>query len=244
MEDGGQMFKEYRSFIPNTSAKTFKDCLMGNPTGEIRDEKVVEVSNFEKPFDEWMNKTLIVRVIGLSTLVKLDKLFSVGEGMKVDLKYVGGLYMLVLFESFEGMVFFKDVNSNAKVWFSWIKVWVGQALPFERIAWLKITGVPIHLLDSEVFDSVGRFYGKVVHASSMSYEATDLTFDLVGVLVWEGDRINDSVSLRWKDRKFKVWVTEEQGDWVSDYMCTPDSWDKKDTIFDDLEQSFSARDGD
>ncbi|KAJ0809238.1 putative RNA recognition motif domain, nucleotide-binding alpha-beta plait domain superfamily [Helianthus annuus] len=75
---------------------------------------------------------------------------------------------------------------------------------------------PDPLLDNEVLDSVGRLFGKVVHASSLSYDSSDLSYDLVGIFVGDGGRINDSVTLKWKDRKFVVWVHEETDDWVPD----------------------------
>ncbi|MFS7955929.1 hypothetical protein Hanom_Chr07g00648531 [Helianthus anomalus] len=153
-------------------------------------------------------------VADLKTLVKLDKLNKEANGPIIRLKYVGGLYMLLVFENKEELI--KDYNLNFKVWFSWSEVWKGQSLSFERVAWLKITGVPLHLMDNEVFDLVGRLFGKVVHASALNFEDKDLAFDLIGVLVDDGNPIRDSVTLMWKEKKFKVWVVEELGDWVPD----------------------------
>ncbi|KAJ0948554.1 hypothetical protein HanRHA438_Chr01g0028571 [Helianthus annuus] len=174
-----------------------------------------------------VGQSLIVRTSDLPTVVKLDKLLAKCEGIKVGLKYVGGLYMLLCFESLEELFSFKDSNPYVNDWFSWMEIWNGQALPFERIAWLKITGVPLHLLDNEVFDSVGRLFGKVVHTSSLSMDSNDLTYDLVGVLVGDGCRISDSVMLKWKDRKFMVWVNEETGDWVPDCLMADEGWEER-----------------
>ncbi|KAM0026322.1 hypothetical protein Hdeb2414_s0020g00556941 [Helianthus debilis subsp. tardiflorus] len=190
-------------------------------------KKVVEVSGFVKPFEEWYNRSLIVRTHDLKTLVKLDKLLKSHDGPKVSLKYVGGLHMLLIFEDLEEMLQFKDFDLIVKVWFSWLEIWKGQSLHFERIAWLKIMGVPLHLVDIEIFDSVGRIFGKVVHASMMSKDVNDLTFDLVGDLVGDGERINRSVMLKWNDKKFKIWVSEELGDWVPDCTNDVEDWEEK-----------------
>ncbi|MFS7911350.1 hypothetical protein Hanom_Chr02g00117071 [Helianthus anomalus] len=144
-------------------------------------------------------------------MVKLDKIIMEAGGLKIRLKY----------ELYE----FRDFNPNLKVQFSWIEVWKGLSLPYERISWSKNSGVPLHLMDNEVFDSVGRLSGKVVHAPSLTCEDKDLTFDLIGVLVRDDDRICDSVTLKWKDKKFKVWVDEELGDWVPDCISDEDSWE-------------------
>ncbi|MFS7923165.1 hypothetical protein Hanom_Chr03g00257461 [Helianthus anomalus] len=50
-------------------------------------------------------------------------------------------------------------------WFNSVDIWKGQSVAFERIAWLNIHGVPLHLSGNEIFDSVGRCFGKVIHTS-------------------------------------------------------------------------------
>ncbi|KAF5795990.1 hypothetical protein HanXRQr2_Chr08g0346091 [Helianthus annuus] len=180
----------------NPLGTAYRDSLVGSLKKCSVEEKVLEISEFVKPNVEWINKSLIVRTADLSTLIKLDKLLASVVGVNVDFIYVGGFYLIFIFDSKEELFYFKDEVPMVKSWFPWMEVWNGQSLPFERIAWLKITGVPLHLLHNEVFDSVGRMYGKIVHASGMCKESYDLTYDLVGVLVGEGTVINDSVMLR------------------------------------------------
>ncbi|KAJ0623049.1 hypothetical protein HanIR_Chr01g0027451 [Helianthus annuus] len=105
---------------------------MGSSKDVRREEKLVEVSSYVKPFESWVGKSLMVRTSDLPTLVKLDKLLESCDGPKVDIKYVGGLYLLLCFKSSEEMKSFIDFNPNVKVWFSWLEIWNGQALPFER----------------------------------------------------------------------------------------------------------------
>ncbi|MFS7961430.1 hypothetical protein Hanom_Chr08g00714921 [Helianthus anomalus] len=61
----------------------------------------------------------------------------------------------------------------------------------------------------------------------MTNEEKDPSFDLVGVLVGDGEKICNSVTLKWNDRKFKIWVDETMGEWVPDCISDGDSWDKK-----------------
>ncbi|KAM0064932.1 putative RNA recognition motif domain, nucleotide-binding alpha-beta plait domain superfamily [Helianthus debilis subsp. tardiflorus] len=190
----------------NPLGTAYMDSLVGGLKNCSAEEKVLEISDFVKPNVGWIDKSFIVRTADLSTLVKLDKLLSSLEGVKVDFKYVG--------------------VTIAKSWFPWMEVWNGQSLPYKRIAWLKITGVPLHLLDNEVYDSVNRMYDKVVHASTLSKVSCDLTYDLVGVLVGEGTTINDSVTLSWKNKRYRVRVSEERGDWVPDCLASKESWEE------------------
>ncbi|MFS7985253.1 hypothetical protein Hanom_Chr11g00996321 [Helianthus anomalus] len=217
---GGRQYQPFSSFIPIPLGTSYKDTLVGNPKSEKLEEKVVDISIFVKPFEGWVNKSLFVRTTDLSTLVKLDKLLANSDGIKVEFKYVGGLYMLLTFTSTKEMI--------------------GQDLPFERIAWLKITRVPLHLLDNEVFDLVGRMFGKVVHASSLSKDSNNVTFDLVGVLRGDGERICKSVTLNWKDRKYKVWVSEELGDWVPNCLSNVDVWEETSVSVEDCGDDGSS----
>ncbi|KAJ0591900.1 hypothetical protein HanHA300_Chr03g0078671 [Helianthus annuus] len=210
----------------------YRDSLLGNPC-KLPKREDGGVSEFVKPLGDSFINSLIVRCKDLSTLVKLDRILLLDGGPKVSLKYVGGLYMLLIFESKFELLAFKDHNSNVSSWFSWVDVWNGQTLPFERVAWLKITGVQLHLLDNKVFDSVGRLFGKVVHASRISKKDKDLSFDLVGVLVGEGDKICQPITLKWKGRRFRVWVNEELDDWISDSINEVSDWvDKIDEVDD------------
>ncbi|MFS7928892.1 hypothetical protein Hanom_Chr04g00326141 [Helianthus anomalus] len=60
---------------------------------------------------------------------------------------------------------------------------------------MRVLGVPIHLSDNKVFDSIAGLYGKIVHGSSVSAEDGNLSFSWIGILVGEGDRIHDHVSM-------------------------------------------------
>ncbi|KAJ0851033.1 putative RNA recognition motif domain, nucleotide-binding alpha-beta plait domain superfamily [Helianthus annuus] len=216
---GGQA-QGNRPFVPNPLGTAYRDSLLGASKMSVPEDLMVEVSSFVKPEEDWFDRSLIARAANLQSLVKLDYLL---KDHKVSLKYVGGLYMLLIFDGSEEAVRFKEHNPGVKVWFSWLEVWKGQALPFERITWLKIMGVPLHLVNVEVFDSIGRLFGKVVHTSKMSNEVKDLTYDLVGVLVRDGEKICKLVTLKWNDMKFKIWVDEEKEDWVPDCIGVGDS---------------------
>ncbi|KAJ0569677.1 putative RNA recognition motif domain, nucleotide-binding alpha-beta plait domain superfamily [Helianthus annuus] len=232
----GNQFKPNMPFYPNPLGTAYRDTLVGSSKVSNIEELMVEVSSFVKPEEEWPEKSLIVRTVDLKTLNMLDKLLESVGGPKVLIKYVGGLYLLLIFDCSDDMERFKNDISGVNDWFSWLEVWKGQTLPFERIAWLKITGVPLHLMDVEVFDSVGRLFGKVVQASSLSKEANDLTFDLIGVLVGDGGRIVKSVTLKWKDKKFKVWVEEELGEWVPGCIFNIDAREDKGDVCGEMDE--------
>ncbi|KAF5804385.1 hypothetical protein HanRHA438_Chr05g0205911 [Helianthus annuus] len=112
-----------------------------------------------------------------------------------------------------------DFLLNQEVWKRWFSdMWEGQTLPYERVAWLKLFGVPLHLADNSVFNNIAKEFGVIVQPAQLSIDDGDLSFAGVGVLVGDGKVINESVSLVWKNRKFKVWIVEDNDVWIPDCM--------------------------
>ncbi|KAJ0765803.1 hypothetical protein HanPI659440_Chr08g0307801 [Helianthus annuus] len=133
-------------------------------------------------------------------------------------QYVGGMYVLVSFSRVEEVERFLVLSKEKGEMFHSTEKWIGQSLPFERIAWLKVQGIPLHLLDNSVINQVGERFGKIVHGDLHDDKDADLSFDYVGVPVAEGKRIQEEVVLQWKGRRFRVWVEEEIGNCVPDFL--------------------------
>ncbi|MFS8015580.1 hypothetical protein Hanom_Chr15g01358361 [Helianthus anomalus] len=112
-------------------------------------------------------------------------------------------------------MFVKEVWTR---WFSALSPWIGQSLPYERLAWITIRGVLPHLVSRTVFDSIRSRYGKVVQSSQFLETDGDLTSDRLGILVDSGNNINGILNLSWQDKKYKVWVIEENDAWIPDFL--------------------------
>ncbi|MFS7987392.1 putative RNA recognition motif domain, nucleotide-binding alpha-beta plait domain superfamily [Helianthus anomalus] len=108
--------------------------------------------------------------------------------------------------------------SLAGRWFSSFQPWIGQSLPYERLAWVSILGVPPHLLSPEVFNSIGKKYDKVAQQSQIQENNGDLSYDRLGILLDTGNKINGVLNLRWQDKRYKVWVVKENVQWISDFL--------------------------
>ncbi|MFS7919083.1 hypothetical protein Hanom_Chr03g00208721 [Helianthus anomalus] len=103
--------------------------------------------------------------------------------------------------------------------------WVGQSLPFDWLAWLRIQGVPLHLASNLVFDSIAANFGKVVQPFS---NAGRRGFVIVG-----------EASLSWQDKLYRVWITEDSGSWIPD--CLDDVEESEDySLCEDDELSVST----
>ncbi|KAI7724863.1 hypothetical protein M8C21_006977, partial [Ambrosia artemisiifolia] len=102
--------------------------------------------------------------------------------------------------------------------FSYGAVWEGQELNFERVAWLKVMGIPLDLLDDSVLGNIGSFFGSVVKKPVLDWLETDSSFQYVGVVVNHGARIKDVLFLKWRGRSIKIWVEEVEKEWLSDFV--------------------------
>ncbi|MFS7915660.1 hypothetical protein Hanom_Chr02g00167881 [Helianthus anomalus] len=67
-------------------------------------------------------------------------------------------------------------------------------------------------------DEIGELFGKILHLPKFVEEDLDLSVSRVGVLVGEVNKIKESVTLRWNNRSFKIWVEEEHNVWVPDCL--------------------------
>ncbi|KAJ0786308.1 hypothetical protein HanOQP8_Chr02g0053851 [Helianthus annuus] len=145
-----------------------------------------------------------------------------------------GLDGLSVLLSFAGEVEAKNFAEAGGTWSRWfvsLDPWVGQAMPFEHLAWINIFGVPPHIFSSKVFNLIGGRFGRLVHESQVKTDDGDLTFDCVGVLTDSGNLILGFLKLKWQDKSYRVWVNEEPSAWVPDCTVNIDELDDRSSAF-------------
>ncbi|MFS7922241.1 hypothetical protein Hanom_Chr03g00246781 [Helianthus anomalus] len=222
-------FKEFSWGI----GTSFKDVLMGD--GEMEEPTMaVDLDDDINAFCDLHGKALVMRLVNLDALRLVNKTLNnmiLGGGR---IQYIGGLMILVT-------CFDKATAENVRLEaismphiFSSMTLWTGQSFCYERLVWIKVQGIPLHLLNNEVVDRIGSMFGTVVHKANIGSADGDLSFEYIGILVGDGKRINQEVLLRWKGRKYQVWVVEEIGDW------SPEFWSKSNTSQDNSGQGKSS----
>ncbi|KAJ0762284.1 putative RNA recognition motif domain, nucleotide-binding alpha-beta plait domain superfamily [Helianthus annuus] len=219
-EEGGRPTGRSTSSFFNGS-RSFSDTLTGK-----KDGKSIMIGNGVNACRNLHRKALVARMFDLDALKSIHVILNDICPSKGKVQYLGGLSILISFEDEEVassvLVDAKKLNDK----FSAVDLWEGQTFGFERLAWLKLTGLPLHLITSEVIDAVGSSFGKIIHRASRSDGDDDLSFDYIRVLVGDGKRISESVTLVWRERKFNIWVAEDNGEWVPEfYMVSSSSSD-------------------
>ncbi|KAJ0559311.1 putative RNA recognition motif domain, nucleotide-binding alpha-beta plait domain superfamily [Helianthus annuus] len=180
--------------------------------------KSIVIPDRSTAFKELWRRAVVARTVDLETLVDLDQLLRIAKTEVDMIQYLGGLSVLISFRE-EGLAsIFLESKDLWGPWFTKVAMWEGQSLPFERVAWLRFLGVPLHLVDPEVLRTIGESFGKFLHVQKSFGEDRDLSVVRVGVLVGDVERIKEFISVKWKNRSFRIWVEEELDVWVPDCL--------------------------
>ncbi|KAJ0828992.1 hypothetical protein HanLR1_Chr00c0055g0700411 [Helianthus annuus] len=167
---------------------------------------------------EYIGIAVVGRTVDLETLVDLDRLLRIAKVSYVKIQYLGGLSVLISFTEEPAARLFIESRELWGPWFSKLSAWDGQSLSFEKVAWLRFIGLPLHLLDRDVIKLVGEPYGKILHVQKDFESADDLSFVRVGVLSGFVERIKEVITLKWKDRNYRILVEEELDVWIPDCL--------------------------
>ncbi|KAJ0557817.1 putative RNA recognition motif domain, nucleotide-binding alpha-beta plait domain superfamily [Helianthus annuus] len=215
--------RDGRSFR-DVVGSSFRGGDMGTDSGGLcggvgfAGEKSVVVPDRTNAFQEWIGKAVVGRTVDIETLVDFHRLMRIAKIAYYRIHYLGGLSILVSFVDEEAAGLFLESQRVWGPWFSKLDPWKGQTLPLERVAWLKVSGVPLHLVDPDVLVLIGELYGKVIYTPKLLEAEQDLSVFKIAVLVGEDPRIRESVNLKWKYRCFRVWVEEDQEIWEPDCL--------------------------
>ncbi|KAJ0673307.1 putative RNA recognition motif domain, nucleotide-binding alpha-beta plait domain superfamily [Helianthus annuus] len=221
---GGRNFKfrDFRSYSDVLGMGSSKFGGGGSGAAEGKSEveacKSIVVPDRNEAFVDLYDIAVIGRTVNLETLVDFDKLMRIAKAEFTRIQYLGGLTILVSFRDKTEARRFLENKKLWDPWFSKLDVRRGQSLHLERVAWLKLSGIPLHLLDSEFLIQIGTLFGKVLHVPKGLEDEPDLSVCRVGILAGEANRINEVVKVKWRNRLFRIWVEEELDVWTPDCL--------------------------
>ncbi|KAJ0928271.1 hypothetical protein HanRHA438_Chr04g0192211 [Helianthus annuus] len=163
------------------------------------DGKVVELPPLNTESKKKLEfKSLVGEAKDIDTLNNLKDLLEEG----LNLRYLGGLKVLISFNSV------KDADEYLRQ----------RVEVFDRVAWIKVHGVPISLWDRHVFNRIGEICGRLLVKSEASVDDGNMVEDRMEILVNTGRRVSEEINLVWKDHSLKVWVEEIDGQWCPTFL--------------------------
>ncbi|KAI3818529.1 hypothetical protein L1987_12338 [Smallanthus sonchifolius] len=192
--------------------RSFLDSVLNRNKGDV-----IRIEDNIEGFFQWYGCYLLGKVVDFKALTNLKVVFRNRGWSSVEIKYLTGFYVMLVFKSMEETErFWLDKELWTDV-FASIDRWDGkQKLMDERIAWLQVHGVPLQLAIDQVFDLVGAQYGEVVQPARMSTDDRNFSYAYIGILCKSSGRIVDRVDISWRGDTFNVWIDEDVGEWVPD----------------------------
>ncbi|MFS7966445.1 hypothetical protein Hanom_Chr09g00773831 [Helianthus anomalus] len=167
-------------------------------------------------------KSLVGEAKDIDILNNLNNLLEIG----LELSYLGGLKVLISFlNNKEADDFLRLKVETWEQSFSRHSVWEGVPPLFNRVAWIKVLGVPVSLWDRHIIKKIEERCGRLLVKSEASAEDGNLAEDRLAVLVKSRKRISEEFSLTWKDQTIKVWVEEISGQWCPPFLNKESSED-------------------
>nr|GFC14213.1 reverse transcriptase domain, reverse transcriptase zinc-binding domain protein [Tanacetum cinerariifolium] len=84
--------------------------------------------------------------------------------LDIDVKYLGGLWVMFEFKSLETQNKFLK-HEGILTWFFSLKPWHDDFVVEERLVWLEIEGVPLRAWENDTFNSICRKWGDVLFSN-------------------------------------------------------------------------------
>ncbi|KAK9048481.1 hypothetical protein SSX86_032555 [Deinandra increscens subsp. villosa] len=204
------------SFFGNTTGSRSYASAVGKGE-ESPSEKCVFMDEEESEASKsWRSNSLVGRATNLSTLNCIqDYLNGLEAGCIV--RYIGGLCVLLSFQSADEAKSFLSEKSWWERKFSSLEEWGGQFIPFERIACLDLVGIPPHLWGAKVFNIIGGMFGVVVKDSDADDRDFNLAKGSAWVLTSERSQIKQMVVVCVNGKKYRCCVRESQ-EWSPEFI--------------------------
>lgn len=195
---------------------SYKDAALKST--HLDKSSVRKVLNVDRQSSEFPSYCVGRAVLGtakcLESLCKTRMMLSEAGYFDAAVSYVGGLAVMIIFKN--NVQAQEFLSSKAVYWGKILEMamlWKGQDIPFERIATLKVLGVPWMIRDAEVYDSIGSLFGKLAGPSEFSWGKLDNSIGVCYILTSNGGRIEEDMQVTWKGNKYPVWVSELKESW-------------------------------
>nr|KAJ0193392.1 hypothetical protein LSAT_V11C800414340 [Lactuca sativa] len=157
-----------------------------------------------------MQNTLMGEVENFQALMNV-KAFQEVEGCpSIQLRYLGGLKILLEFENIiEKEKFLNDGREIWQPWFKTVTAWEEERNFNERIASLIIQGVPQHAWCEEAFSIIANTWGSVVIPEECNTISPNLAFRRVGILTSHPGIISSSIKIMVNGKPYQIHILED-----------------------------------
>ncbi|CAH1424345.1 unnamed protein product [Lactuca virosa] len=209
-------------------SRTFAEVARGNQNlVGATNNPIITLSSIHE-LNDWVAKDVLVgEAKCFDSLCNFPSLVALEGYDVVETKYLGGMQILIKFKSDGAARIFKSNKSKWLRWFSWVEPYGKKCARYERIAWLKITGIPFLAWDESNFTAIAGNFGKVLVNASPVWNCSDVSHGNVCILTAIQMRINEVLETTVSGSVLGSSDEEDDGDGVS-YTWHQDGMDLED----------------
>ncbi|CAI9276086.1 unnamed protein product [Lactuca saligna] len=182
----------------------------------------------EQATSSWLRKiSLVGEAASLEHLGNLPKLLLDKGETCAEVKYIGGLRVLMMFDYSIAAKEFMFDELKWKEYLKWVR-WENQVNSHEeRVAWIRVTGLPLHLWGQRNFRSITDRFGKTIAPFEDIPHRVDLSHAKIGLLTHRRTRINDEIQAMFEGKVYKLGIIEFDEDWFPFKFDPPEDGNKK-----------------
>ncbi|GJY95397.1 RNA-directed DNA polymerase, eukaryota [Tanacetum coccineum] len=174
--------------------------------GEIRDDSVLYNDGCIKDcMEKNLEDSILAKVKDLSVISELLKHMS-SEGFDdVGLRYVGGRWVWLEFDSMDQVESVKTSKALKEIFLEFKDV-SHDFIPDERCVWIDLVGLPLASWDPEVYKKLGGRWGSSVFTDMVS--DGPMSHGKVCVLTESLHRVIESFIVSYRNRTYRIIATE------------------------------------
>nr|KAJ0214368.1 hypothetical protein LSAT_V11C400167170 [Lactuca sativa] len=198
-----------RSYVEIVKGSSKKDKENNEVEGSDFPGNPIKLLSFSGSI-EAMQNTLVGELENFQALMNVKAFQEVKGCPAIQFRYLGGLKMLLEFESsIEKEKFLSNGREIWQPWFKTITPWKVECNFNERIASLIIQGVPLHAWCEEAFSIIASKWGKVVIPEECNTDSPNLAFGRVGILTSHPGIVSSAITISVDGIPYKINVMED-----------------------------------
>lgn len=186
--------------------KSYADAVVVNRKFEPKRIFVNAIGN------EWLTRSVVARLKSLSSMDSIRDLLHCKGIPQIEVKDMGGLWVVLTFPSIELMqsVFDGDLNWLMNC-FAEVKKWSPDIEDVRRRnVWISCYGVPLHGWSAVTFRKIAQLWGEVITMDESTIKGLSFAAGKIMIATDKWERINESIEIEVKGKSFEVRVVEEQ----------------------------------
>ncbi|GJY03282.1 nucleotide-binding alpha-beta plait domain-containing protein [Tanacetum coccineum] len=219
---------------PNGTSNSYAHVVKGSQSHNLDSENIPAMMLDDSCLNQQnFNCCLMGKVKNFESLSNL-KVVLVNEGFdNIDLKYMGGYWVMVKFQSGEAKKTFQS-NVGIGTWFAKIQQASTDLFVEGRVAWVDIEGVPLKMWSDNTFKRIASKWGTLIHVDS--HEDGNFYTKRICINTNIISNILESFKIIYRGKLFWVRAKEVSG-WELDFMeDNDDDSDNDDDLINDLKK--------